>query len=352
MSARRLRIVLAGEWRADIHEAAWATGLRALGHVVEPFSWGDRLGGTVGRVQNRLLWGPAIWRLNAALVRTVLDSGADALLVYRGTHILPETYRELRRLCPSLAIVSYNNDDPFSTRAATGLWRHYRGSIREWDAALVYRQKNLADHEAAGARRVRLVRSAFIPEKDRPVELSAADRERLGSDVLFAGHYEPDGRERFLLALADAGVRVRLMGPEWNRLPPELVARLRPEPAPRGEDYVRAVAGTRIALCFLSTLNNDTYTRRCFEVPAIGTMLLCQRTAEMESLFSPGVEADYFSTPEELVEKIQTYLADDGRRLAIATAGHAKVRSAGHDIYSRMREVEAVLLECMEGRVQ
>jgi len=41
----------------------------------------------------------------------------------------------------------------------------------------------------------------------------------------------------------------------------------------------------------------------------------------MESLFRPGVEADYFSSPGELVEKIRYYLDHEEARAAIAAAG-------------------------------
>ena len=142
-----------------------------------------------------------------------------------------------------------------------------------------------------------------------------------------------------------------LFGPDWERAPRlPWLDRFQPIRMLTGDDYVRAIAASRIALCFLSTLNRDTYTRRCFEIPAIGTMLLCQRTADMEQLFRPGIEADYFSDANELVEKVRHYLAHPDEQARIAAAGHARVHSAGHDITSRMREVEGILAAALARR--
>ena len=355
-----MRILLAGEWQADIHEAAWASGLEALGHAVLPFGWFERFGGNrtswsalVGRVQGRLLWGPALARLNWELIRLARRERPDVLLLYRGTHILPAALRALRRFLPDLLIATYNNDDPFSLRAARGLWRHYLGAVRLADVNLAYRPKSVEDLSRFGARDVQLVRSAFLPDRDRPLELSEADHLRLDTDVVFAGHFEPDGRLDFLEALSQGPWRLRLFGPDWEHAPRiDWLDQRRPIEVVRGPGYVKAIQCAKVALCFLSTLNNDTYTRRCFEIPAIGTLLLCQRSADMERLFAPGREADYFGSPAELRAKLELYLGNAPLRARVAAAGHTKVWAAGHDIVSRMREVERALRDGLDRKRQ
>ncbi|MCC7538107.1 MAG: glycosyltransferase [Deltaproteobacteria bacterium] len=353
-----MHILICGEGRAEIHEDSWAQGLRALGHEVELLRWEPlfrasrfRALSLARKTQNKLLWGPALWRLNERLVVRAHASRPDAIILYRPTHVWPVTVRYLRESLPETTIATYNNDDPFGPRAFAPLWRHYLAGVPYAHVHMVYRAENVERLRAMGASDVHVVRSAFLPERHRPIALTDEERARFGADVVFVGHFEPDARVEQLEALATSGVDLALFGPDWERAPRlPWLERFQPIRMLTGDDYVRAIAASRIALCFLSTLNRDTYTRRCFEIPAIGTMLLCQRTADMEQLFRPGIEADYFSDANELVEKVRHYLAHPDEQARIAAAGHARVHSAGHDITSRMREVEGILAAALARR--
>jgi hypothetical protein len=179
-----------------------------------------------------------------------------------------------------------------------------------------------------------------VPERNRPLDLSEEDRQRWGADVLFAGHYEPDKRIEYLDALVAAGVTLKVFGPDY---PPELrapcLAGSLPVKALPAEEYNKALCGAKIALSFFSTLNRDTYTRRCFEIPSTGTLMLCEYSADVATLFEEGKEAEFFRSKEELVSKAKALLADPERRARIAAAGRRRVIADGHDIVSRMKQV-------------
>jgi hypothetical protein len=198
----------------------------------------------------------------------------------------------------------------------------------------------VADCEKAGAARAVLLPPWFVPAVDRPYALSPEEIGRYGCDVVFIGHYEDDGRRDLLEAVAQAGRHVRLFGTGWDDVP--LSPALRgagPIEAVRGEDYRKALCAAKIALVFLSKLNADCYTRRNFEIPATGTFMLSEYTPELAHLFEPGRHADYFTDRNDLLAKVDAYLRDDGRRVAVARAGRSRVVEAGHDIVSRARLV-------------
>jgi spore maturation protein CgeB len=336
-----------------------ADALARLGHDVEPFAWHRYVAPASGagprsplallrKAQNKYLVGPLIARINADLAARAAAAQPDLLFVYRGTHITAATLREIRSRSPRIRLIGYNNDDPFAGRRPAWLWRHFVAAIPEYDCMLAYRPANLADFRTAGARKTALLLPWFVPAIHHPVELSDADRLAYASDVVFIGHYEPDGRDAAIEALVKEGVRVRLFGPgtgypgyDWH---PRLVASaalrgLMPVREIWDEDYTRALSASRIALCFLSKRNRDRYTRRCFEIPAAGTLMLSEYSEELARLFREGEEAEFFRSPAELVEKVRFYLANPAARDAVARRGHARVHRDGHDVDSRIRRM-------------
>lgn len=344
-----MKIVIAGDWHSDLHEEPVEQALRRLGHQTVRFPWhtyfqaGDLVTRALYKAQNKYLFGPRVDRVNADLMSCVRGSAPQALLVYRGSHIYPQTLRELRRASQETLLVSYNNDDPFSPAYPRWQWRHFLAAVPEYDLVLAYRPHNLVELKEAGARRVELLRSWFVPERNRPVALTDAERQEYGCDVVFAGHYENDGRLQCLEAVVRAGWTLKLFGHDygWHRALRNSAELRRFVPIRNvwGDEYNKALCGARVALCFLSRLNRDTYTRRSFEIPASGTMMLAEYTDDMAALFRAGEEADFFHSPQELVEKLRRYLGDDALRRRVADAGRRRVTADGHDVMSRARQL-------------
>jgi spore maturation protein CgeB len=357
--------MVAGDWHSELHEVAVYDAFVRLGHQVERFSWHQYfrpasgllrpIDDIVRRAQNKFLFGPLLTRVNQHLIERVRDFAPDILFVYRGTHIGARTLEKIRLLLPSCILVGYNNDDPFAPGHPPWLWRHFLKAIPHYDLMLAYRKANVPDFMRAGAKRVELLRSWFIPARNHPVEVSMDDTLDYGCDVVFIGHYEPDWRVSCLEEVVRRGWKLRLFGPGYDWDPvicksPELRGQI-PVRLLWGDDYNRALCSSRIALCFLSKLNRDTYTRRCFEIPATGTMMLAEYTNDLASLYLEGEEAEFFRSPAEMAEKIERYLADDMRRSKLAAGGQRRVHADGHDVDSRMRQVLAWVTEIRERKI-
>jgi len=67
----------------------------------------------------------------------------------------------------------------------------------------------------------------------------------------------------------------------------------------------------------------ETGNMRMYEVPAHGAMLLCDKAgcSAHEQIFRPDVEAVYYDSIEDAIEKVEYYLAHPKERVAIARAG-------------------------------
>lgn len=346
-----MKILVVGDWHSDLHEEEVSRSFRRLGHEALAFKWFsyfsyDSQGAwspraIFKRAQNKFVAGGLIAQINEDLLRCVKANRPDVVFVYRGTHITARTLKAIRDALPECVLVGYNNDDPFSPIQPRYLWRHFMAAIPQYDLMLAYRHANLADFSNAGARRVQLMRSWYVPERSHPVTLDDSERDRFSADVVFIGHYEPDQRLASLEAIVEKGYQLKLFGPtKYWQGPLSQSSRLQkfaPVKMAWGEDYNRALCGAKIALCFFSKLNRDTYTRRCFEIPATETLMLSEYSEDLASLYREGAEVDYFRSQEEMLSKIEYYLGHPEQAQRVARAGYDKVTTAGHDIDSRMR---------------
>ncbi len=349
-----MKILLAGAWQYEFYEYACAEALARLGVTVERFSWSRYFSGIVGKAQLKwVLPGPAVARLNRDLLNRTVTFRPDVVFVWRGTHILPQTLQAIRRRSGAL-LVSYNNDDAFRPQVRGGdlshnrrLWKYYFKTIPDYDLHFVYRKVNVAEIKAAGAKEAHILMPYLVPTLHRPVTLSQEEKGKYACEVVFVGHYEPDGRVEHLNALVEAGINVKLFGSKyWNR---RVLGRTADHfgevHALLGLEYAKALCGAQICLNFLSRLNRDTYTRRCFEIPACGRLLLSERTPDLLSFFRENEEAVYFSSPSELVDRV-LWLQDRPEFIqTIAQAGHRRVFCEDHTVDGRMKWVVELLAE-------
>ncbi|MCG3775254.1 MAG: hypothetical protein JW395_2085 [Nitrospira sp.] len=347
-----MKILIAGDWHSELHEEAIYRVFDQLGHQPIRFAWHQYfmsagllapLGSLLCRAQRKYLAGPLVSRLNNDLTTLAAAMVPDVIFVYRGSHIFPQTLRRIRAFVPNVLLVGYNNDDPFSSAYPRWQWRHFLNGLPEYDLVLAYRQSNIENLKAAGARQVELLRSWFMPERNHPVHLTEEERRRFECDVVFIGHYEDDGRVECLEEVARSGYRLRIFGPGYDWDP--VLSRSKvltghvPVQLVWGSEYNLALCGAKVALCFLSKTNNDTYTRRCFEIPASGTVLMSEYSDDLASLYHANREAVYFSSSEEMRAGLFRLLSDEDYRASVALAGTRRVWADHHDVRSRMQFV-------------
>lgn len=345
------RILIAGAWQYEIYEEALSFGFMELGCEVERFSWfktlynprdpGIRTGkvsSIIGRIENKFSFGPSLKKLNLELADIVLKCKPDILFVLNGQFVTKKTLCNIKASLPRIVLVSFNNDDPFSTRFSRLLWRHFLSAADGYDRVFVYRHKNIIDLEKIGVFKTRLLRSYYI--KNRNFLIANRLPSEFDCDVIFIGHFENDGRDRLIKAILENGIKLKVYGTLWEKstLHSYITGKVG-EIRPLRTEYNQALNGSKIALAFFSKINNDTYTRRNFEIPAAGTFMLSEYSADLATLFKEGEEAEFFRNPTELMDKIRFYLKNDSLRIKIAKAGHERLCESGHEVTDRAREI-------------
>lgn len=349
-----MKVLLVGEYAWPWYQEACAKALESLDCQVVRFGWLERFKkwlpnktepiyrSFLHRLQYRFLAGPTVRGVNRDLIKLAVREKPDVVWFYNVQYIYPATVRSLRKRLPDAVFCQYVNDNPFSPSARQSMWRHCIASIPFFDLHYIFRKENANDFLSHGAKIIHLLRAYFIREFDYPIH-SEEIEPNFRCDVVFAGHYEDDGRLEALESVCRAGYKLRLYGGGWDSALPDLtldspLRALYPIQPATGRNYNQALCGAKVALCFLSTLNQDTYTTRCFQIPAMKVAMLSQRTDDLSGMFIEGEEVAFFSNTTELIDNLRYLLADDTARQRIAEGGYSRVYRDGHEVTSRMRQ--------------
>lgn len=346
-----MRILIVGDGTSDIHEIALSKAFQKIGCKVDNFLlakyyYGEgRIRSLKTRIQVKFHLGPLISKINTDLLKTAGVNKYDIIFIYRGINIYPTVIKSIKKLNPRCKLICYNNDCAFSKGYNALEWRHYLNSLPFFDIICVYRSSDIKLVKKLGCKNVILLRSWFIPWLDfPPAKITKTDLLSYKTNVVFAGHYENDTRLNVLESLVSSGVELKLFGPYkglgrsgWQKpiKKNSPLYKLTPIQYLQGNDYRKAIFLSDISLCFLSKLNNDTYTRRCFEIPAIGGALFSEHSNDLATLFKDGKEAVFFKNKEDLICKVKYYLQNPTELKSIKENGNASVKRNGHDVVSR-----------------
>jgi spore maturation protein CgeB len=348
-----MKILVVADWHGEIYAQAFFNGFKSLGCDTFKFSWKEyfkhyqyftryetddnRLKSLYYKIQNKFLIGPALWKINKDLIEKCEDLKPDLVFIYRGTHIYPKTIQKLKESF-GCKVYGYNNDDPFSSEYKNYIWRFYKKLIPLYDHIFSYRWKNIDDYKSIGYDRVSLLRSYYIRENNFHIE--NLKKNNYSCDVIFIGHFEDDGRDDAIKLLIDNNIDVKLYGTEWEQSKYySFFIKKQGEIKPLYADYNLALNSAKIALVFLSKLNNDTYTRRCFEIPATKTMMMAEYTDDLNSMFKEKIDAEYFRNKDELLEKVKYYLNNESKLLEISRNGYERLHTDGHEVVDRCKQI-------------
>lgn len=349
-----MKLLMAGDWGTDIFEEPLAQAFEKEGFDVIKFKWNKYfselfekgyISNIISRIQYKYMFGPLVKKLNIDLLKKVREEKPSILFVYRGSHIYSSTLKKIKTEYPNIYIISYNNDDPFSSFYSWWQWRHFFKNVLISDLVLSFRESNILKYREIGVRNIDFFRGYFNPNLHQKIDRALINQSEFTTDIVFIGHYEDDGRMEMIDALAGEGFDVKIFGPNgssrksgWG----EAISRskfLKSQKVRtvKGYEYVLALNSAKIGLCFLSKINNDTYTLRCFEIPACGTALFSEWTPDLDNLFENGVNAVLFNNKEELIKSVKFYLSNLPYLEKMAELGYQSVYKNGHDVNSRAK---------------
>jgi spore maturation protein CgeB len=315
--------------------------LNSLGHETVAFDVSPFAAGS-SRLLQSVAWrfnaGPVVAKMNQAIWREADGlRGVTHIWVDKGVWVYPDTIQYLKERTGSRAI-HYTPDSQIVSQRS----RHFMLSIPLYDVLVTTKEWEVDAYKEAGAKRVILTYQGFdgrfVPQRVGESELAT-----YGSDVCFVGHTQTHYAEK-LKALSSLNIRLRIWGDAWPRYAEKnswaqgIVAK-----GLWGENYPVALACAKIGLGLLGKHIPETSTTRTFEIPAMGTFLLAERTTLHQQLFDEGKEAEFFSSDEEMIEKTQFYLRHDEARERIAAAGRTRCERSGYSSIELLHKVVETL---------
>jgi hypothetical protein len=343
-----MRILFVGDVAPFQTTQARRDSFLELGIPLETVDQGRFLG-RLGPWSTRLsFWSlntPAVYAFNRSILEAFRRFRPDVVWIEKGVYVFPRTLRALHR-DRSCVLVYHNTDDwRGKTKPRRIHWRYLMRTLGAYDMYFTSNIHNVREFREAGLSRVHHMELAANPAILAPERISEEDRRTLGAPVGFIGHWEI-ATERLILYLVRNGLEVKVYGHNWERAhESEALRGVIQSRTVWGDEYARAVLCFDITLGIVSAQNRNHTATRTFQIPTLGAFMLHERNELVSGYFEEGVEAEFFSSADELLEKCRHYLAHPEERARIAAAGQRRCLESGYSEVDRVREAIPVLEE-------
>ena len=317
-------------------EEVYGRRFEAIGSEVKHFSWKIAEPSLLSRsLLQRASWRLA-WQLraktaNQKLVETAEQFQPDLTFVVSPLLMQPSTIKALKQYGRAFVFFTDNPLDNHHTH--TNAWVQQGLSL--WDAVFIWSQELVQQMNALDINNVFYHSFCSDTKYHYPQLQTNPDY-----DVAFIGNWDDScKREEYLKAISD--YRLGTWGSDyWQTRCKEPSVKKSHRGMCSYIEIPQILGSAKIGLNILRPQNEMGHNIRTFEIPAAKTLMLSERNQELLDLFEEDTEAVYFSSPEELNQKV-TYLLNNDRLIeSIAEAGYQKALQ--HTIDCKIQDLENI----------
>ncbi len=339
-------ILILGAFNPGALENFYKRGFEKCGITVDTYGIADQYYAILNKsifnkVVNKI--SPDIYYrgINEELLRFLHKKWYDVILVFKGMELFPETVRQLKN--HTVLTANYNADHPFIFFFPGSGNRHVLNSIPYYDVHFSYAQKIVQQLQNKFNKQAYCIPFGY----NSYIHASAGNASGVYADrFLFIGVFDNE-RADYLNQLKSE--RLNIYGDvKWrsrNQFRP-YIRKVYQNRALYNNDYAQAITSSLGILNLLRKQNiiEDSHNMRTFEVPWYGGLLISQRTGEQLDFFEEDKEAVFYSSPEELKEKLE-YLAT--HPAVITSMKHAGYNRSVRNNYSYDQRASQ-LLHCLQ----
>jgi len=352
VSAPRVMLIAAHSWYSgmgSIFERAFSqigcvTKVRSLSSQIAWSSWKSRITGAISnrsKLGNRFLY----WNFKNRLLNEIRNWKPDLLITTCGSSLPPQLIEECKSICDSLFFQLLVDHPMYLYR------QHFVSYLLEnvprFDCNFTFVRSAVPGLYQIGAQRAEHLHFAHDPRIHKPTKLSEEDHEIYQGNVAYIGNWGPF-KETWAAHLAPCGLKVwgkNWDHGDWNSPAKKCWQKPGREELGLGEDMAKVCAATKVIFNLIMVENECAHSLKTFEIPACGGFMLTNRTDEQLEILEEDRHAAYYSTKEELLDKLDFYLKHDEARKKIAHAGRERV--LGETYEARSRKILGVYTDMM-----
>lgn len=275
--------------------------------------------------------------INRRLLSIAQLKKPDAVLVFKGMQIFPETVEEIKR--HTRIIANYNPDHPLHFYSAGSGNMNVLNSVQLFDVHFSYSQ-NIAQKI-----KNRYSLPAYWVPFGYDENVKGVPAYSFPTSFLFIGAWDKE-RQRLLSDLKEFDIKIFGNAPWQYRtyLSPSIQKMYQNKPLLKGE-YLSA---SNTALGNLNLLRKQnrveqSHNMRTFEVPGYGGLLISERTEEQLGFFEENKEAVYFSSQDELRSKLRYFSENPRSTLKIKEAGLTRSLRSNYGYLHRVKQLFQIL---------
>lgn len=263
---------------------------------------------------------------NEQLVSAVSKRKPDLLFIIKGDYIFPETLESIKKTvsCP---VVGYIWDKPFymhNDNQDDYRKSNLKNGIPWYDLIFVFDTFYIDEIKSQGAKEVKYLPLATNPNRYKNVMVTDQDRCYYNYDVCFIGLPFENRIEMFDF-LRDYNLGV--FGDHWTK---HFIIKGQKTPSyyrgrALGETVKKIYLSSKIVLNIHHLQSIEGLNTRTFDIPACGAFEMVDYKKNIERHFEIDKEIVTFRNINEMKNKIDFYLKNDGLRKTIIASGKQRV---------------------------
>jgi spore maturation protein CgeB len=291
--------------------------------------------------KNKTLRHSLLQEVNQQFVNVSTSADYTHLFIVKGTFLLPESLKQIKKLRPAIKLCCFNPDDPYNPDTWGGSNHpNIKNAIPYYDHYFIWSKKLMTKIKNSG-----VTHTHYLPFAIDHQLIKKFENIDTIFNLSFIGNSDTErqawiNKSAQLIKENSVINIIDIFGLYWKKHP-----KLTLNGGKFGEDYFKVFYESKININILRNQNKGETNMRTFEIPATGNFMLHEVSESAMSFFEPDVDAVYFNSSEELIDKAEFYLKNESLRLKIAQSGYQKSQNYGYSYRDRVKELVLKLNE-------